>query len=88
MALPIDPQPTPMVPTVISQPTSNDSTMTPIIPTDPLFPPHLGPQRPYHLGEDIMAVGRGTHFVRVEEQDHDHYWITCQMDYTGVEFST
>jgi len=75
-----------MVPTVVYQPTSNDITIDPIIPTNPLFPPRLQPQRPFDLG-DITAVGRGTFFVRVEEQDHDHYWITCQMDYTGVEFS-
>src|SRR5882724_12386417 len=44
MALPIDPWPTPMAPTVVSKlttPTSNDIAITPIIPTDPLFPPHL-----------------------------------------------
>jgi len=41
MALPMDPQPTPMVPTVVSQSTSSDITISPIIPTDPLFPPHL-----------------------------------------------
>ena len=82
MALPIDPQPTPMVPTVVSEPTLNDIAIAPLIPTNLLSPPHLRPQRPFHLGEDIMAVRRGTHFVRVEEWDHDHYWITCQMDYT------
>jgi len=63
------------------------SSITPLIPTDPLFPPHLQSQRPYHLGEDITAVRRGTHFVMVEARDHDHYWITCQVDYTGVKFS-
>src|SRR5882724_3797687 len=62
MALPIDPQPTSMVPTVVSWPTSNDTAIASIIPTNPLFPPCLRPQRPYHLGEDIMEVGRGTHF--------------------------
>ena len=44
MALAIDPRPTPMVPTVVFEltaPTSNDITITPIIPTDPLFPQHL-----------------------------------------------
>src|SRR5882724_866637 len=41
MALPIEPQPTPMIPTVVSQPTSNDIAITPIIPTNPLFPPCL-----------------------------------------------
>src|SRR5882724_1632895 len=88
MALPIDP--TPIVPTVVSKltvPTSNDIAIAPIIPTDPLFPPCLQPQRPYHLGEDITEAGRGTHFIRVEEWDNDHYWITCRMDNTGVEFS-
>ena len=87
MALPIDLRPTPMVPTVVSEltvPTLNDIAITPLIPTDPLFPPHLQPQRPYHVGEDIMAVRRGTHFVRVEAKYHDHYWITCREDYTGV----
>src|SRR5882724_40895 len=85
MALPIDPQPIPMVPTVVFQSTSNDIAIPTIIPTDPLFPPCLQPQRPYHLGEDIMEVGRGTCFVRVEARGHDHYWITCHMEYTGVE---
>src|SRR5882724_6394429 len=44
MALPIEPQPTPTVPTVVSEltaPTSNDIAIAPIIPTDPLFPPCL-----------------------------------------------
>ena len=42
--LPIDPQPTLMVPTVVSKlttPTSNDFAIAPIILTDPLFPPCL-----------------------------------------------
>ena len=74
-------------PTVVSQPLLNDIAIPHIIPTDPLFSPHLQPQRPYHLGEDITVVGRGTHFVWVEARDHNHYWITCQVDYTGVEFT-
>jgi len=44
MALPIDPQPTPTVPTVVSKlsaPASNNIAITSIIPTDPLFPPCL-----------------------------------------------
>src|SRR5882724_3577584 len=89
MALTIDPQPTLTVPTVVSEVSasaSNNIAITPIIPTDPLFPPHLRPQRPYHLGEDIMEVRRGMHFIRVEDWD-DVHWITCQMDNTGVEFS-
>src|SRR5882724_6692547 len=90
MALPIDPQPTPMVPIVVSElsaPASNNIAITSIIPTDPLFPPCLQPQRPYHVGEDITEVGRGTHFIRVEDRNDIYYWITCHMDNTGVEFS-
>ena len=44
MALPIDPQPTPSVPIVVSKlsaPASNNIAITSIIPTDPLFPAHL-----------------------------------------------
>src|SRR5882724_6620170 len=90
MALPIDPQPTPTVPIVVSElsaPASNNIAITSGIPTDPLFPPRLQPQRPYHVGEDITEVGRGTHFIRVEDRDDNYFWITCQMDNTGVEFS-
>src|SRR5882724_5470932 len=70
MALPIDC--TPMVPTVVSElsvPASNNIVIAPIIPTNPLFPPHLQPQKPYHLGEDIMEVRRGMHLIRVEDRD-------------------
>src|SRR5882724_9831013 len=90
MALPIDPQTTPTVPTVVSKlsaSASNNIAIASIIPTDPLFPPCLRPQRPYHVGEDITEVGRGTHFIRVEDWDDIYYWITCRMDNTGVEFS-
>src|SRR5882724_11068915 len=90
MALPIDPQPTPTVPTVVSKlsaPASNNIAIASIIPTDPLFPPRLRPQRPYHVGEDIMEVRRGTRFIMVEDRDDIYYWITCHMDNTGVEFS-
>src|SRR5882724_11110365 len=90
MALPIDPQPTPTVPTVVSKfsaPASNNIAIASIIPIDPLFPPRLRPQRPYHVGEDITEVGRGTHFISVEDRDDIYYWITCRMDHTGVEFS-
>src|SRR5882724_9226818 len=90
MALPIDPQPTPTVPIVVSKlsaPASNNIAIASIIPTDPLFPAHLRPQKPYHLGKDITEVGRGMRFIRVEDQDDNYYWITCRMDNTGVEFS-
>src|SRR5882724_9183911 len=62
MALPIDPQPTPTVPIVVSKlsaPASNNIAITSSIPTDPLFPAHLRPQRPYHVGEDIMKSWEG-----------------------------
>src|SRR5882724_4339430 len=36
MEWPVVPQITPMAPTVVSQPTSNDITIAPIIPTNPL----------------------------------------------------
>src|SRR5882724_3350963 len=87
MALPIDPQPTPTVPIVVSKlsaPASNNIAIASSIPTDPLFPPHLQPERPYHVGEDIMEVGRGTHFTRVEDRNDIYYWINCHMDHTGV----
>jgi len=90
MALPIDFQPTPTVTPVVSElsaPVYNNVAITSIIPTDPLFPPRLRPQRPYHVGEDITEVGRGTRFIRVEDRDDIYYWITCRMDNTGVEFS-
>src|SRR5882724_5773756 len=76
IALPIDPQPTPMVPIVVSKlsaPASNDIAIVSGIPTDPLFPPCLRPQRPYHVGEDITEVGRETRFIRVEDQDDNYY---------------
>jgi len=37
MALPIEPQPTPTVVSKLTSPTSNDITITPIIPTDHYF---------------------------------------------------
>jgi len=41
MALPVVPQLIPTAPTVVSEPSLNDITITPFIPTNPLFPPHL-----------------------------------------------
>jgi len=81
---------TPMVTPVVSElsvPVYNNVAIASIIPTNPLFPPRLRPQRPYHVGEDITEVGRGTRFIRVEDRDDIYYWITCRMDNTGVEFS-
>jgi len=53
MALLVVPQLILMAPTVVSEPSLNDITIIPLIPTNPLFPPCLWPQRPYHFGEDI-----------------------------------
>jgi len=71
----------------LAAPVYNNVAIASIIPTDPLFPPCLRPQRPYHVGEDITEVGRGTRFIRIEDRDDIYYWITCRMDNTGVEFS-
>ena len=71
-----------MAPPVVLQPTFNDMPITPIIPTDPLFPSCHWPTRPFHLGEDITVVGRGTWFVRVEARDHDGSpaeWTTQEL---------
>ena len=46
--------------------TLNDNPITPNIPIDPLFPPCLQPKQPYHLGEDISEMGKGTRFVCIE----------------------
>src|SRR5882724_497825 len=76
MALPIDPQTTPMVTPVVSElsaPVYNNIAIASIIPTNPLFPPRLRPQRPYHVGEDITEVGRGTRFIKVEDRDDINY---------------
>src|SRR5882672_7298939 len=64
-----------------------DIPITPTIPIDPLFPPQLQPKPPYHLGEDISEIGMGTRFVGIEARDPQYYWITCQMDNTGIRFA-
>src|SRR5882672_8113658 len=64
-----------------------NNPITPNIPIDPLFPPHLLPKQPYHLGEDISEMGKGTRFVGIEAQDPQYYWINCQMDNTGIRFA-
>jgi len=43
-------------------------------------------QRPYHLGEEIMVVRRGTHFVRVEGRDH--HTIGSPAKWTKQEWSS
>jgi len=66
----------------------NDNPIISIILTEPLFLPWQWPQWPFPLGEDIIVVGRGTQFVKVEARDCNHYWITFQVDDMGVEFTT
>jgi len=71
MALPIDPQPTPMVPTVVSElsvPASNNIAIASILPTDPLFPPCLWPQRPYHVGGRHHRSREGNTLYQVEDR--------------------
>ena len=46
-----------------------DNPITPNIPIDPLFPPQLQPKQPYHLGEDISGMRKGTRFVSIEARD-------------------
>src|SRR5882672_5457735 len=67
--------------------TLNDNLTIPNIPIDPLFPPCLQPKPLYHLGEDISGMEKGTRFVSIEDQDHQYYWINCQMDDTGFKFT-
>src|SRR5882672_4464863 len=64
-----------------------DNPITLTIPIDPLFPPRLQPKPLYHLGEDISEIEMGTRFVSIEAQDPQYYWITCQMDNTGIRFA-
>jgi len=86
MALPIEPQPTPMVPTVVP---SLHQMISPSLPS--FLPTHN-----FHVYDpETISFGRGHHrsqevntLVRVEARDCNHYWITCHMDYTGVKFST
>jgi len=84
MALPIDPQPTPMVPTVVP----SFLCLHPIIlPSLPLFNrPHslhiYDPKKHIMWEIDITEVGRGTHFIKVEDWDNNYFWSTCQMDNT------
>ena len=77
-----------MAPPVFLQPTLNDIPITPIIPTDPFFPPCQQPKRPFHFGDDIMVVGRGIWPVRVEARDCNYYWIICWVENSGVKFTT
>jgi len=48
MALPIVPQLHLCYPLCFPKPALNDIAIAPLIPTYPLFPPHLQPQRPYN----------------------------------------
>src|SRR5882672_12028809 len=65
---------------VVPQLTLYDNPITPNIPIDSLFPPHLQPKQPYHLGEEISEMGKGTRFVGIEARDP-------QMDDTRIRFA-
>src|SRR5882724_5973637 len=72
----------------VPQLSPNDMPSIPKTPIDPFFPPCPQPKKPYHLGEEISEVGMGTRYVGIDYRDPKCYWITCHMDYTGVEFAT
>ena len=44
--------------------------------------------KPYHLGKEISEMGTDTRYVGLKDRYPKCYWITCCMDYTGVEFAT
>src|SRR5882724_12254241 len=66
----------------------NNMPSTPKTPIDLFFPPHPLPMKPYHLGKEISEMGMCTRYVGIMDRDPKCYWITCCMDYTGVEFTT
>src|SRR5882724_5846772 len=72
----------------VPQLSPNDMPRIPKMPIDPFFPPCPHPKKPYCLGEDISEMGMGTRYVGIEHRDPEHYWITCRMDNTKVEFAT
>src|SRR5882724_4224905 len=65
----------------------NNMPSIPKTPIDLFFPPHPQPMKPYHLGKEISEMGTGTRYVGIVDSDPKCYWITCHMDYTGVEFT-
>ena len=67
---------------VVPQLTPNDNPIIPIAPINPLFPPHLQPNKPYNLGEDIKELGMWMRFVGIEDCEPQYY-----MDTTGIEFA-
>jgi len=46
---------------------------------------HVYDPRDHIIWERTSQSQEGKCFIRVEEWDNDHYWITCWMDYTGVK---
>jgi len=89
MALHIDPQPTPMVPIVVSKlsaPAFHNIAITPIIPTDPLFLPHLWP-KDHITWRGHYRSREGNTLYQGRDWDDIYYWITCCMEHTGVKFS-
>jgi len=50
---------------------------------------HIYDPRDHIIWERTSQKSGGEHAYQVEgRMDDDHYWITCWVDYTGVEFST
>src|SRR5467141_740141 len=39
------------------------------------------------IWEKISEIGTGTRFVSIEARDPQYYWITFQMDNTGIRFT-
>jgi len=61
--------------------------LLPFIPTDPTIPSTSTTPKTISLGRGHHGSWEGTCFIRVEDRDDNHYWITCWKDNTGVEFS-
>jgi len=53
----------------------------PTISSMSMTPKTISLERGHHRSQE------GTCFIRVEDWDNDHYWITCHINYTGVEFA-
>jgi len=77
MALPVVLSATPMAPTVVSEPSLNDIAFLLSFLLTNYFSIFMTPETISFGERYILLVGRGTHFIRVEARDHDHYWITC-----------
>jgi len=80
IALPIDPQP--LLHTHCGFQAfctaSNNISITPIIPIDPLFPPWSMDPKDHIMWERTAWERREMNIIRVEDQDDNYYWITCK----------